>query len=52
MSAGGPPHADRRAREVSRFSALIDEARAVHVPVITQNQFLFLTSCSDSLGLR
>jgi hypothetical protein len=44
--------AERRALEASRFRTLIDEARTLHIPVITQNQFLFLTGYTDSLGLR
>lgn len=35
--------AQQRALEQSQFRALIDRARAMYIPVITQNQFLFLT---------
>jgi hypothetical protein len=34
---------DRKRLERSEFHKLIDDARSMYIPVITQNQFLFLT---------
>lgn len=42
--------AEQRSLEQSRFRKLIDEARALYIPVITQSQFLFLTGHAGPPG--
>ncbi|MFO0837765.1 MAG: hypothetical protein U1D55_04505 [Phycisphaerae bacterium] len=43
--------ADSRALERSRFQALIQQARSLFIPVITQNAFLYLTGYSGERSI-
>ena len=43
---------ERRLLELSEFRQIIDEARSMYIPVITQNQFLFLTGYVGSTDVR
>jgi hypothetical protein len=43
---------ERRLLELSEFRQLIDRARAMYIPVITQNQFLFLTGYAGDAVVR
>jgi hypothetical protein len=42
---------ERKRLERSEFRKLIDEARSMYIPVITQNQFLFLTGYAGNTDI-
>lgn len=44
--------AERRRLERTEFGRLIDQARSMYIPVITQNQFLFLTGYAGDGVIR
>jgi tetrahydromethanopterin S-methyltransferase subunit B len=44
--------AERKKLELSEFRKLIDQAKSMYIPVITQNQFLFLTGYAGDALVR
>lgn len=44
--------AEQRRLERSEFQRLIEDARAMYIPVLTQNQFLFLTGYAGQTDIR